>query len=133
MATQVVKERSGFRTTFKVIAALNGLAVLAQAVTAGQVLSGADSGMHGMGAGAVHLLGLLLVVSGGLAWRPGRGPGWPALVGTAILLLGFVQSMSGGSGATELHVPLGMTIFGLSVWLVVWAFSPRAVPAGRPA
>ncbi|MET9340656.1 MULTISPECIES: hypothetical protein [unclassified Nonomuraea] len=113
-----------FLTPFKILALLNVAAVLAQAVTAGQLLSGGGSALHGMGAGAVHTVGLLLLIVGVLVWRPGRGPGWPALAGLAILLLGFVQSATGGSGVTALHVPLGMTIMGLSVWLAVWAFTP---------
>ncbi|MEV4899517.1 hypothetical protein AB0K48_60395 [Nonomuraea sp. NPDC055795] len=122
---QVVKERGGLRTAFKVAIVLNALAVLTQGVTAGQLLSGAGTAAHGMGAGAVHVAGLLVAITGVLAWKPGRGAGWPALVGVAILLLGFAQSMTGGSGATAVHVPLALAIFGLSVWLAVWAFSPR--------
>ncbi|MEV3983568.1 hypothetical protein [Nonomuraea sp. NPDC049758] len=121
MVTQVVKG-SGYLTAFKALATLSMLAVLLQAVTAGQLMSGAGAGLHGAGAGAVHLLGLLQLVAAVLLWRPGRGAGWPALVSLGVLLLGFLQSMLGGSGAVAAHVPLGMTIFGLSVWLVVWAW-----------
>ncbi|GAA3468630.1 hypothetical protein GCM10018965_031830 [Nonomuraea roseola] len=113
-----------FLTPFKIFTAVNVVAVLLQAFTAGQLLGGAGSAMHGTGAGAVHVAGLLLLVTGVLMWRPGRGPGWPALASLAILLLGFVQSATGGSGAVALHVPLGMAIMGISVWLAVWAFTP---------
>jgi hypothetical protein len=75
-----------------------------------------------MGALAVHVLELAQLVAAVLVWRPGRGAGWPALVGLAILLLGFVQSAMGGSGVLAVHVPLGMVVFGLSVWLLVWAW-----------
>lgn len=121
MVTQVAKG-SGYLTAFKVIAALNTLSVLFQAVTAGQLLSGGSAGSHGMGALAVHVLELAQLVAAVLVWRPGRGAGWPALVGLAILLLGFVQSAMGGSGVLAVHVPLGMVVFGLSVWLLVWAW-----------
>ncbi|WP_188187952.1 hypothetical protein [Nonomuraea sp. SYSU D8015] len=121
MVTQVA-ESSGYVTAFKVVAALNALAVLAQAVTAGLLMSGGGAGPHGMGATAVHVLGLALVGTAVLMWRPGRGAGWPALAGLAVLLLGFVQSMLGGSGAVAAHVPLGMGLFGLSVWLLVWSW-----------
>ncbi|MFI6495790.1 hypothetical protein [Nonomuraea typhae] len=121
----VTQQRGGLSTAFRVAIVVNALAVLAQAVTAGQLLSGAAPAAHGMGAGAVHVAGLLLAVTGVLAWRPGGGAGWPALAGLAVLLLGFGQSMTGGSGATAVHVPLGVSIFGLSVWLLVWSFSPR--------
>lgn len=121
MVTQVARA-SGYLTAFKAVALLNMVAVLVQAVTAGQLMSGAAGGPHGAGAGAVHLLGLVQLVVAVLLWRPGRGAGWPALVSLAVLLLGFVQSMLGGSGAVAAHVPLGMALFGLSVWLVVWSW-----------
>ncbi|MEU4227219.1 hypothetical protein AB0F17_23240 [Nonomuraea sp. NPDC026600] len=121
MVTQVAKG-SGYLTAFKILAALNTLSMLFQAVTAGQLLSGAAAGSHGMGAAAVHVLGLAQLVAAVLVWRPGRGAGWPALVGLAVLLLGFVQSAMGGSGVLTVHVPLGMLVFGLSVWLLVWAW-----------
>ncbi|MEV4804528.1 hypothetical protein AB0K18_31400 [Nonomuraea sp. NPDC049421] len=121
MVTEVAG-KTGYATTFKVVTVLNTLAVLLQAVTAGQLMSGGAAGPHGMGASAVHLLGLVQLVVAVLLWRPGRGAGWPAVVGAAVLLLGFVQSMLGGSGAVAAHVPLGMGLFGLSVWLLVWAW-----------
>ncbi|GGP15451.1 hypothetical protein LDL08_25420 [Nonomuraea glycinis] len=121
MVTQVARA-SGYLTAFKVVALLNMAAILVQAVTAGQMMSGAAGGLHGAGAGAVHLLGLVQLVVAVLLWRPARGVGWPALVSLAVLLLGFVQSMLGGSGVVAAHVPLGMTLFGLSVWLVVWSW-----------
>ncbi|HUR07623.1 MAG TPA: hypothetical protein VM347_34130 [Nonomuraea sp.] len=121
MVTQVAKG-SGYLTAFKILTVLNTLSVLFQAVTAGQLLSGAAAGPHGLGAGAVHVLGLAQLVAAVLVWRPGRGTGWPALVGLAILLLGVVQSAVGGSGLLTVHVPLGMAVFGLSVWLLVWAW-----------
>ncbi|MFB4275635.1 MULTISPECIES: hypothetical protein [unclassified Nonomuraea] len=121
MVTEVAKG-SGYATAFKAVTALNTLAVLAQAVTAGQLMSGGGADLHGLGAGAVHALGLLQLIGAILLWRPARGPGWPALASLAVLLLGFVQSALGGSGAVAAHVPLGMTLFGLSVWLLVWSW-----------
>ncbi|SEG91142.1 hypothetical protein SAMN05444920_107202 [Nonomuraea solani] len=121
MVTEVVK-RSGYATAFQVVAALSTLSVLAQAVTAGQLMSGGAESPHGVGATAVHVLGLAQLVVAVLLWRPGRGAGWPALVSLAVLLLGFVQSAMGGSGVVTVHVPLGMALFGLSVWLLVWSW-----------
>ncbi len=123
-AGKMLADMVKYLTPFKILALVNVAAVLLQAVTAGQLLSGGGKALHGMGAGGVHAAGLLLLIVGVLVWRPGRGPGRPALASLAVLLLGFVQSATGGSGATALHVPLGMTIMGLSVWLAVWAFTP---------
>ncbi|MGI5272554.1 hypothetical protein ACQEUU_25610 [Nonomuraea sp. CA-218870] len=123
MVTEVARG-NGYLMAFRAAALLNAAAVFFQAVTAGQMIRGAGAGMHGAGAGAVHMLGLILLVAAVLLWRPGRGAGWPALVGLVALLLGFVQSMLGGSGEVLVHVPLGVTLFGLSVWLVVWSWRP---------
>ncbi|WP_143590370.1 hypothetical protein [Thermoactinospora rubra] len=123
--TQAAKGR-GLHSAFSYVATLGAVAVLVQAVTAGQLLGDGSAGMHGIGAGAVHLVGLAQLVAALLLWRPGRGPAWPALVSAAILLLGFAQSMTGGSGAVALHVPLGMAIFGLNLWLALWSWTgPR--------
>ncbi|MEV0597450.1 hypothetical protein [Nonomuraea cavernae] len=121
MVTQVA-QRSGYLTAFRIVAALSMLSVLGQAVTAGQLMSGVTDAAHGSGATVVHVLGLAQLVVAVLLWRPGRGAGWPALVSLAVLLLGAVQSMLGGMGQVSLHVPLGLTLFGLSVWLVVWSW-----------
>ena len=121
VVTQVTKG-SGYLTALKTVTTLNALSVLVQAVTAGQLLSGGSASLHGTGALAVHVLGLIQLVVAVLLWRPGRGAGGPALIALAILLLGFVQSAVGGSGTLAIHVPLGMAIFGLSVWLLVRAF-----------
>lgn len=123
VVTQVA-QRSGYLTAFRAAALLYAAAVFFQAVTAGQLLSGAGAGPHGAGTGAVHLLGLVLVVTAVLLWRPGRGAAWPALVSAAMLVLGFVQTMLGGAGQVMAHLPLGMALFGLSVWLVVWSWRP---------
>lgn len=111
----------------RVLIALNAVAIFAQAVFAGMFLGG-DATMravHGMGSFAVHALGLLLLIAAIVHWRPWHGPGFPALASTILLFAGFAQSMTGGSGVTAVHVPLGMAMFGLVIWLVVWALRRR--------
>ncbi|MDP9867130.1 MULTISPECIES: hypothetical protein [Streptosporangium] len=107
----------------RAVSALYGVAVLVQAVTAGQLLSGGAAGAHGAGAAAVHLLGLAQLVVAVLLWRPGRGPGRPALASLVLLLAGFAQSALGGAGGTALHVPLGMALFGGVVAMTVWVWT----------
>ncbi|MER7503057.1 hypothetical protein AB0L05_08070 [Nonomuraea pusilla] len=121
MVTQVVKG-SGYATAFKVAVALGTLSVLAQGVTAGQVLGGGAAATHAVGATAVHVLGLAQLVAAVLLWRPGREGGWPALVSLVVLLLGMVQSALGGTGVLTVHVPLAMVLCALNVWLLVWAW-----------
>ena len=109
--------------TLRVLIAINALAVLTQAVSAGMFLGGdaALKNVHGIGAFVVHAAGLLLLIVAVPYWRPWRGSGFPALAGLVLLLAGLVQSMTGGSGTTSVHVPLGVAMFGLTVWLGVWS------------
>lgn len=127
-AAAAVTRSAGVRglTALRILIVLNGVAILAQALFAGMFLGG-DRGMlaaHGMGAFAVLILGLLLLVAAVLYWRPWRGSGFPALASLALLLAGLAQSTTGGEGVTAVHVPLGMAMFGLVIWLAVWALRP---------
>jgi hypothetical protein len=122
-------ERSGLHLALRIFITLQAAAILFQGVTAGQLLNGTDSmkDVHASGAAAVHLTALVQLVLAILWWRPGRGAGWPALVSLLIALLGFVQSAVGGSHNLAVHVPLGMALLGVSVAILVWAWSPRSV------
>ncbi|PRX96165.1 hypothetical protein [Allonocardiopsis opalescens] len=128
-----VPRRHGFLIALRVAVGAHAAMVLLQAASAGGLLSGADGmwAVHGAGAGAVHVLGLVQLVAAVLYWRPGGGPPWPAWASLALLLLGMAQSAVGGSGAVAVHVPLGVAVFGLTVWMLTWAMAARraAVPA----
>ena len=105
---------------------LDGLAILAQALFAGMFIGG-DSAMvavHGTGAFVVLLLSLLLLIAAVLHWRPWRGSGFPALASVALVAATIVQSITGGAHVTSVHVPLGLAMFGLVIWLAVWAWRP---------
>lgn len=105
---------------------LTGLAILAQAVFAGMFLGGA-AGMrdvHGAGSLVVLVLSVIQLVVAVLYWRPWRGSGFPALASVVLVVAVVVQSITGDSGVTAVHVPLGMLMFGLAVWLAVWALRP---------
>lgn len=120
---------AGALWTFRAAATLELAALLTQAVTAGGLLDGTASAaaLHGSGSTLVHVFGLALLVGGILVWRPGRGPGWPAIAGLVVLLGGFAQSMLGGTGTLYAHVPTGVALTALATWLTVWAWSRRTV------
>lgn len=124
---------AGALWTLRAAATLELAALLLQSVTAGGLLGGTDSAwaLHGSGSTLVHVFGVALLVGGILVWRPGRGPGWPAIVALVVLLGGFVQSMLGGSGSVAAHVPTGVTLTILATWLTVWAWGRR--PASTTA
>ena len=119
--------RPGPLWTFRVAATLELGALLAQAVTAGGILGGVrqEAVLHGPGSTFVHVFGLATVVAGVLIRRPGRGPLWPTLAALAVLLVGFVQSMLGGSGDLALHVPMGVALTALATWLTAWSWTRR--------
>jgi hypothetical protein len=106
----------------RVLRALNGLLtlmVLLQAVYAGQFLGG-DAAMrtvHGASGEAIVLLAMAQLVAALVVWRPGRGPGWPAVASALLLVALVVQLGLGWSGLVAVHVPLGVAIFGLAVAL----------------
>jgi hypothetical protein len=103
-------------------------AILLQAVTAGGLLDhvAAERTMHGAGALVVNVFGLVMLIGAILVWRPGRGPGWPAIVSAVVFVLGFVQEALGASQVLSLHVPGGMTLMALTTWVFVWAWWRRA-------
>src|SRR3954452_25112461 len=74
-------------------------AILAQAITAGGLLDNVavERTMHGTGALVVNAAGLVMLIGAILVWRPGRGPGWPAIVSAVVFAGGFLQEALGGA------------------------------------
>lgn len=75
-----------------------------------------------MAFGVIQWIGLVSLVVAILWWRPGRGPAWPIGV-TAISLVSIgVQIAVGFANLLQVHIPLGVSIFGLNLWLAVGLF-----------
>ncbi|WP_020580304.1 hypothetical protein [Actinopolymorpha alba] len=110
--TQVWQAR-GFRA-LRILVPLLAAAILLQAISAGQILSGntAMRALHSAGMLLVLLLAILQLVAAILVWRPGRGPG--RMVGSSIGLIVaiIVQAALGAAHVRGLHIPLGVLIFG---------------------
>jgi hypothetical protein len=123
----------GLHAALRIGISMQAVAILGQAVTAGQFLDGSSGlkGVHGAGAGIVHLLAVIQVILAVLWWRPARGRDWPAVVSLLLMLAGFAQSAVGGSGNLAVHVPLGVGMFGLAIVLTGWAWLPGS--SVRPA
>jgi len=100
---------------------LHAALILAQAGFAGQFLAGEPAWVrvHELNAGIIHLVAFVQLVVAILVWRPGRGPGWPALASLALLLAEELQLGFGYARMLALHVPLGVAIFGLTVAMLV--------------
>jgi hypothetical protein len=102
------------------LSALQALAVLGQAWLAGGFLTGAGGALEAhrnMAFGVIQWIGLFSLVVAILWWRPGRGPAWPIGV-TAISLVAIgAQIAVGFADLLQVHIPLGVSIFGLNLWL----------------
>ena len=105
----------------RVVVLLHTALVLAQAAFAGQFLAGDGAWVrvHEANAGIIQMAAFFQLVLAILVWRPGRGPGWPALASLALLLAEELQMGFGYARILALHVPLGVAIFGLTVAILV--------------
>lgn len=120
---------------------LQALLAMTQPVLAGSYLSGnLDAiSVHSAIGGTLPVVGFLALALAVLHWRPGGGPGWPALVMTALAVLFVVQANAGYSRTLGLHIPLGVTLVGSSVALFAWSVAGRrrsrtaAPPTGNQA
>jgi hypothetical protein len=108
----------------RVVVLVHAALVLAQAAFAGRWLAGDAAGLraHETNAGLIELVALVQLGLAVAVWRPGRGPGWPALASLALLLAEGFQIGMGYEGRLALHVPLGVAIFGLTVALALGAW-----------
>jgi hypothetical protein len=98
------------------------LLVFAQAVFAGQFLSGNAAGleMHEMlGTEVLTLVSMLQFVAAILVWRPGRRGALPILLTVVTFILIFMQIEWGFGGRLVLHVPNALAIFALQ-FLLLW-------------
>lgn len=101
--------------------------VLLQAVLAALFVTG-DVGLleaHGINAGFVTTVAFLQLVAAILVWRPGRGAAWPIWASVATFLLVEAQLAAGYARVIALHIPMGVTLFGVATALLVGVCSPR--------
>jgi hypothetical protein len=123
-ASRAPLARGWARTTaraLRVVAGLYALGVFAQALFAGQFLSGQGQWLiwHDLNGTAV-LTWVVLVqfVLALIVWLPGKGPAWPALVSVAQFAGAWLQIETGYGNVLAVHVPLGVALFGsaLALW-----------------
>lgn len=105
--------------------------VLVQAALAGLFVTGDVDllAWHRDNAGYTHALLYLQLVAAVLLWRPGRGPGWPALAGVGLVVLETAQVGLGQARIIAGHFPLGVAIFGLSAVFTAWTWRAFRRPA----
>ena len=120
--SETPRTASGNLQMLRIAALASVLALLWQFVTAGQLVTGNDiTGLHGVGAAALHVTTGLTAVAAFLHWRRTRAD-QAVLVGAAVVfVLTFVQAALGGAGAVAAHVPGALVVTVGVVWLAVWA------------
>jgi hypothetical protein len=117
------------------LARVQAAMVFMQAVFAGGFLSG-RTGLryaHGVNAGLLWLVSVVLMVVAVVTWRRGRTPGWVAAVASGLWVSLEVQIAAGEAGMLWIHVPLGVAIFGIAVGTVIGTrMGRRPVGATQP-
>ncbi|PKW05489.1 hypothetical protein SAMN05428944_7488 [Streptomyces sp. 1222.5] len=123
--TRTTAEQRGL-TFLQVAIALQTLCIFFQAVTAGVLLSSSHGEvLHGVGARVMYGASMLYVLAAVLAWKPGGGSPRPVLHASGFLVLASVQVVLGIAHMPSLHVPLGVTMFALSVLALGQALAAR--------
>ena len=129
ITTPDTQQETGVRL-FASTAGLTSLAILIQAITAGQFIS--KRGQHGwvdahnIVANVSVVLALITVVA---AWRMARERRGPLFIGALVLfvllviqtILGHLISDGHHPALLVIHVPVALLVFGLTVWLSVQA------------
>ncbi|MEV5414511.1 hypothetical protein AB0K60_37460 [Thermopolyspora sp. NPDC052614] len=97
--------------------------VLAQAVLAGMFITGDVDllRVHSVVGQVASGVVTLQFVAAILLWRPGGGAAWPLWLSLLLTALEGVQHTTGFNRTLDLHIPLGMLIFGLSAVMTTWA------------
>ncbi|MFF8866852.1 hypothetical protein ACF08B_32925 [Streptomyces sp. NPDC015139] len=123
--TRTTAQQRGL-TFLQVAIALQTLCIFFQAVTAGVLLSSSHGEvLHGVGARVMYGASMLYVLAAVLAWKPGGGSPRPVLHASGFLVLASVQVVLGIAHVPLLHVPLGVTMFALSVLALGQALAAR--------
>ena len=109
---------------------VHALAAAAQPVLIGGYLQGSFDLLPAHGLNGTFLPGTaFLATLFALAYWACRGPAWPVLALALLWFAEFVQMVAGYTRVLWVHVPLGVTVVAVAVFLAVWSYTPAA---GRP-
>lgn len=113
---------AAFRTTL----VLHALGVLAQAVFAGQFLSGIDAPVlfHEWTAWFILGVSAAQIVLAVIFTRLG-GPLWLVIASVFVLITEGLQTGTGYGRFLSVHIPLGVFVFGAVTWQMLWAFQKQ--------
>lgn len=118
----------------RIMIVLQTVALFAAPITAGLLLTTPHGHtLHSMASYTVFVVAVVHVVAAVLAWRPGGGSATPIMHATGFLLIVSAQVALGLAGATAVHVPLGVLLFGVSLVQASRLWPRREQPAAAPA
>jgi hypothetical protein len=111
---------------FRAVVTCEAALALGQAVLAGSFLSGHYGALdlHALNATATGLTAVAQIVAALLLWRPGGGPGWPALACVVLFGAEAGQIAMGYARVLALHIPLGVAIIACTFLMLAWAWRP---------
>lgn len=107
--------------SFRWVTVLHTFLLCLQPFLAGSSLDGSETALdwHGINASVILTVGLVQSLVGIVLWRPGGGPGWPALVAIGLFAMAFIQLEVGYGANLSVHLPLGVSIVVVSLWLLL--------------
>jgi hypothetical protein len=125
---------------FRILAAfrtsliLHALGVLAQAIFAGEFLSGIDAPVvfHEWTAWFILGVSALQIILSVIFTRLG-GPLWIVIASVFVFIAEGLQTGTGYGRFLGVHIPLGVLVFGVLIWLLFWAFQKQVHPRDLPA
>jgi hypothetical protein len=107
----------------RTILLLHALAVMAQAVFAGEFLSGLDAPVVFHAWTGWFVLGLSLAqIAAAIGMNRFGGPLWLVVSSIFVCLAEALQVGTGYGRFLGVHIPLGVFVFGAVVWQALWAF-----------
>ncbi|TKA11226.1 hypothetical protein FCI23_12795 [Actinacidiphila oryziradicis] len=116
------------RLLFRTVVTCEAVLALGQAVLAGSLLSGHYGALdlHAANATATGVTAIVQTITAVLLWRPGGGPGWPAVASASLFAAEGGQIVMGYGRVLAVHVPLGVIIIACTLLMLVWAWRPAA-------
>ncbi|MEZ0092939.1 hypothetical protein [Streptacidiphilus sp. EB129] len=122
---------------FRAAAGVAALLAVTQPFLAGGFLQGDYSllAAHQMAAMILATAVLVSLLATVLMWRPGRGPGRPAVLNLVALLCVGLQISLGFARVLIIHIPLGILVLALvgRIAALAWQSPLRPAPAPEPA
>ena len=121
-------------TALRTALALHAFGALAQAVFAGEFLSGIDAPVvfHEWTAWFILVVSAAQIIMAVIFTRLG-GPFWLVIASVFVFIAEGLQTGTGYGRFLSVHIPLGVFVFGAVIGLMLWAFQKRIYPRDLPA